>query len=101
MRIALLQPFQAHQIEHLGHTLPASRTLLPPRQRKGDVLGDGQVWKESVILKNHTYPPRFGRHPRAATSYTSALQPDFARVRSFQPGDQPQGCGLAATTRAE
>src|SRR4051812_22088094 len=51
---------QADQVQHLGYAL-ADKRLGFAAQAKADIVGDGQMWEEGVILKHHAYAALFRR----------------------------------------
>ena len=97
-RLAFEQPIEP---ENSGGALQArialgARHIAHP-QAEQDVLGDRQVRKQRVALEHHRDAALGGRQ----RGHIALGDPDRAGIRCVEPGDQPQGGGLAAAGRAE
>src|SRR6185369_3645793 len=66
-------------------------------QAEADVLGDGQVRKERVVLEHHAYVAAVGRDAARA----AAPNQDVAGVDLLVARDQPERRGLSASTGPE
>src|SRR5712692_11904788 len=66
-------------------------------EREGDVLVDGQMWIQSVILKHHGDSPFAGRE----VVDDFAADEDLAGGRRLQAGDHAQESGLPGTRRSQ
>ncbi|GAA0927677.1 hypothetical protein GCM10009558_040310 [Virgisporangium aurantiacum] len=76
---------------HLGPRQPAHL------QSEGDVLADGQVREQGVVLEHHAEPAPF----RWQRIQPGAVLPDLPAAERQQPGQTVERGGLAATGRAE
>ena len=63
-------------------------------QAEPDVLGDGQVREERVVLEDHADPALLGRYPRSGARDSAAVDLDGASARLLEPGDEAQERGL-------
>ena len=66
-------------------------------QAKADILGDGHVGEQRIVLEHHVDRPAIGGN----ADHRLAGDGDLALVGLLEPGDQPQRGGLAAARRAE
>ena len=86
------------EIERLGHALADLRLgHLAPPQPERDVLGHVEVLEQRVGLEHRVDVALVGRHGGDVL----AVEPDRARRRLLEAGDQPQGRRLAAARRPE
>ena len=94
MRVAPAQSVQLDQFQHLLDHLRLARVLA---DAEGDVVGDGQVREQGVVLEHHADPAFFRSEgePRSGNDLVSQL--DFAVVDRFETGDGAQGGGFATT----
>jgi hypothetical protein len=90
--------FELHQPEHfLRAPAPLGRRHLADHQAVADVVGDGHVRKQRVVLEHGVDVPLVGRQAR----HLQAVQLDAARAGLLEAGDQPQAGGFARAGRAE
>ena len=68
---------------------------------ESDILFNGEMWKQRVILENHPDLPLLRRHPLADAADHLVMQPDFAAGDFLEAGDTAQQSGLAAARRTE
>ncbi len=91
-RIAALQAVQVQQLEHLAH---APLTLSAPHaselQAIADVLCDGHVRKQRIVLEDHPHAPSRRRQSR----YVKAAQQHLPRRRRLEARDHLQQRRLA------
>ena len=76
------------------------RRTLPARQHgkpKSDIIGNGQVLEERVMLEDKADMARAD----GDIGHITAIQDDAPAVRRFQPGNQAQQGRLAAAGRAQ
>src|ERR1700730_3805672 len=92
------EAMQLHQLEQLIHTaLDEAAAALSKRQTEGDVIPDRHMFERGVMLKDKPDPAFLRRQPgRVLSEYQ-----DFARVRVFQSGDNPEQRRFAAAARTE
>jgi hypothetical protein len=64
---------------------PGGVLLGRPRQAEGDVLADGEVGEEGVVLEDHAEMTALGREG----GDVALLDQDAAAVRPLEAGDQP------------
>ena len=97
-RSPLPHAFEAHRAEGLLHAsgLVGLAELLDA-ESEGDVLGDGQVREQRVVLKHHVQWP-LGWTPRRQVVVP---HDDPTRRGLFEAGDESQGRGLPTSTGAE
>ena len=95
-RVALGLRAQAHQGQHLGHTLARLRRRLPV-QPEGHVLRGREIGKQRIALEHHAKATACGRPARDVI----ALEQHPALVRHVDAADDAQQRGLAAARRAE
>ena len=92
---------QVRDVEHLGHLGDArgdlGRGSPTELHRESDVLEDGHVRVEGVVLEDHRHPPFVGRHP----GDVPIAEEDRPGIRLVEAGDQVQGRALSAAGRAE
>lgn len=93
---ALAHLRESNELEDFGNPI-LSLGSMKPVQTERDILGDGQVGKESVVLEDEPDASAFGRK-KAAVSTGDLDRPS---IRDFQPGDHPESCGLPAAARAD
>src|SRR5262249_11424609 len=93
--IMMLKADQIDRLEPLAHDCraPVRRCALFA-QAKGDVVGDGEPWKQGIRLKDHATVGAWFR-------YGNAVEENPARSRLIQSGDEPQQCRLAAAGRTD
>ncbi|MNM96029.1 hypothetical protein D3C81_1084930 [compost metagenome] len=101
-RLALGEAFHLHQREHFTDALGDLRTAhaLAHRlrlQAEGQVLGDGHVREQCVVLEHRVHRAL----ERRAVGDVLAIQEDFPGGGKLEAGDHPQQGGLAAAGRAE
>ena len=72
----------------------------PDLQAEHDVLVDGLVRPDRVVLEHHAHAARFRRHHGAGRRHEPAVDLDGAAVGRDVARDQPQRRGLAAAARA-
>ena len=98
VRPAFLQAGQPHHRQRLAdlpRLLSSRQTLIG--QAEADVLLDGQVGEEGVLLEDHVDRPLVGGHPR----HVLPLDADRPGARRLEAGDHPQQRGLAAAARPQ
>ena len=66
-------------------------------QGKGDVLGDGEVWVQGVVLEYHRHVAIGGRH----ASHDAIIDEDVARGGMLEPRDAAECRRLAASRGTE
>src|SRR5918992_521425 len=97
MRVTAADTVQACDREQLGHPLGTTG----PRQPESDVLRNGEVREEGVILEDEADLPALGRHRCARSRDKVVAESDLTGVGLLEPRDQPQQRGLTAAARAE
>jgi hypothetical protein len=96
VRVAAALAVEPDEREHLR-----TRRARPlARQAEADVVGDGPVREEGVVLEHHPDVPPLGRHPRPAR-HDASLDADRARVGRLEARHQTQERRLAAPARSE
>ena len=70
-------------------------------QTKGDILFDGEMRKQGVILENHPDLPLLRGHPLTGAADHLAIQADFTTGNLLEAGNTAQQSGLAATGRSK
>ena len=97
-RPSALVPLQLDDPQHRRDPLLvlALRDSLHP-QAERHVVVDRHVREERVLLEDHVDPAIVGLDVGDVLS----VQADAARIRGLEPGDHPQGRGLATPRRAE
>ena len=65
-------------------------------EAEGDVIADGEVGEERVVLEHRVHRPLLGRQ----VGDVLAIQQDAALIRLFETRRHAQQGGLAATGRA-
>ena len=98
VRIAFAKAAELDQLEHFFNHLVLLRML---GNTEGDVLGDGQVWEQRVVLKHHTYSAFLRCQGKTGFGDNLAAQLYFTFVYRFETGDGAQGSGLAAARGAQ
>jgi hypothetical protein len=92
---------QALETEQRGDARQAGgmlgRRFLAHLDAEQDVLRDVQVREQGIGLEHHRDAPPCRRQP----GHIDAVDEDLAGHRNVEPGDQPQGGGLAASRRTE
>ena len=58
----------------------------------GDVVGNGEMRQQRIVLEHHVDRPAIGRHP----VHPLAVEEDISRGRLLEAGHHAQGRGLAA-----
>ena len=97
-RLSRLEARQAHELERLRDPgLPLAPAHLPHHEPVPDVVADGHVRKEGVVLEDGVHVALVGRQAR----HVDAVQQHLALGRELEPGDHPQGRGLPGARRAE
>ena len=97
VRVPVAEPAEVDEREHGGNAGPS----LGATQPEADVLGDGQVGEEGVVLEDHPDLAALGRHPGAVAGDGHARDLDGAGLGLLEAGDQAQQRRLAAAGRAE
>src|SRR6185436_8601621 len=98
VRLALLEPRELDETEGLPDATGLRRTVeLSVAQAEGDVLFDGEVREQGVVLEDHVHGPQIGRRP----GHVLAVDADAAGARQLEATDHPQQRRLAAAGRAE
>ena len=99
----LVQSFEPNQAKQLADPLANLGAIKPPVpwhdiEPESDVLGDGHVREQRVMLEHETDTPLARRH----LAHVVAVKQDApaARVCHLQPGNNTQQGGLARTRRA-
>ena len=97
---------QVPDVEHLGHggdpRVDLRRGPLAQLEREADVLEDGHVRVEGVVLEHHRHPPLVGRHP----GDVPVAEEDRPGVGSSRPATRfsvvllPQPDGPSSVTNA-
>ncbi len=93
-----------HEAERPRDPLPELRLRhLPHPQAVGHVVEHGHVGPDRVGLEHHRESPLLGRHAdaRGGGEDRLAVDPNLARLGRLEPGDGPQGGGLAAARRTQ
>ncbi len=89
---------QLDERQHLVNPLLNDILLLAfHRQPEGEVVGDGEMWKQRRRLKDEADVARVRRE----IGDVLIVEIDSPGARLDQPGEHPQGGGLAAAGRAE
>ena len=92
---------EVRDVEHLGHRCDAIGDLgdapATELEREADVLEDGHVRVERIVLEDHRHPPLIRRHPRDVL----IAQQDPSSIGLVQTGDEIEGRALAAAGRAQ
>ena len=96
--LTIKQRFQAEKTRRPRQpVVPLRAGNLPHPEAKDDVLGDTQMRKQRIALKDHGDAPLRGRQRR----HVAPADQDAAGAGDIEPRDQAQGRGLAATGGAE
>jgi hypothetical protein len=98
VRLALVQPVEFHDADHLGDALAdvlAGQPFLLQPER--DVLLDRHVREQRVGLEHHVHRPLVGRH----ALHVLAVDEDAPVGRHLEPGEHAQECRLAAARAAQ
>src|SRR3990172_8126501 len=85
MRVPPPQVIEADDREKLRHTAGPCASS----ESEADVLRNGEMWEERVVLKDHPDTARFRRCPGARVAHGSPRDLDRARVGAFEAGDEP------------
>ena len=95
---AVAERAEPDPVERGRDTLPRLRLRNPAHlEREGDVLGDGHVREERVVLEYDTHATPVRRH----RVDPDAVHRDPARTHRLEPGEHHQGGGLARPGRPE
>ena len=96
--VAVGERGQLDQLQQLVHprALVGLRRVAHPEPER-DVLPDGHVPEQRVVLEHEPEPPLLRRLVRVLL----AVDPDAAAVGLFEPGDHPQHRALARAARPE
>ena len=70
-------------------------------QAEGDVLFDGEMREERVVLEDQADPALLRRGDGGGRGNDGAVQRDGAAVGGFEPGDEAQQGGLATAALAD
>ncbi len=96
--VAAAEAREADELQQLlAALLPLGRRDLADAQSELDVLGDGHVPEDRVVLEDEADVPRLGRQVR----HVLLAETDDPLVRQDQAGDHPEDRALAAARRAE
>ncbi len=97
-RLAVLEPVELHESEHLGDLRRDLRALAAAHlETEGDVLRDRQMREDGIALEHGVDRPAERRQPIELL----AMQQDRAGILRLETGDEAQHRGLAAAARAE
>ena len=91
---------QAHHGERLVHRavdLGPGRPRVALAQAVGDIVGDGEMGKQRIVLEHHVDRPAIGRH----AGHVVAADEHLARTRLLEAGHHAQRRGLAAAGGAK
>ena len=91
----LSQPHDREELLHPARRLLRAHLLAPGAE--GDVVGDGHVGEERVVLEHSVHVAAIGRDPR----HVPAVEQDPAVGGLLEPRDHPKRRRLAATRRPE
>ena len=96
--IALRERAEADAVQH-GRDPPASLDRIDAAlaQAEADIVGDAEMRKQRVVLEDEADVALVGGQARQV----AVSQPDGARRRRHEAGDEAQGRRLAASARAE
>jgi hypothetical protein len=84
--VAAAEPAEVDEREHDRHP----RAALAAREPEADVLGDGEVREERVVLEDHADAAPLRRHPGAAVGDRAVGDADLAGVGGLEAGDQAE-----------
>ena len=92
MGIAPFKILQMHGAQRVAHPTLQILRILPGAQSKGHVFKYSHVRPERKILKHKAEIALLRRqvNPAFPGKNAAIVQPDFALIRRFQPGDHPQ-----------
>src|SRR5450759_548363 len=85
----LFEPDELHHVVHTTADLRAGD--LPHAEAEGDVVPDGHVREQRVVLEYHPEPALLRRH----VVHPPPVEPDAAARERQQPGDAVERRGLA------
>ena len=95
---AALQPLEPHELQRAAHPPAAALGIDAAHvQRERQVLPDGHVRKQGVVLEDHADAPP----PRRHLLHGAPGDADDARRRRLETGQHHQAGGLARTGRSE
>ena len=98
LRVTVLQPGQAHLLQHPGNALAAlGHGHLSAFQAIADVIADGHGGEQRQVLEHHVHRALVGRH----VIHVLATDEDIALIRLVEARQQPQQGSLAAAGRPQ
>ena len=97
VRISLFQPGDVSHLHQLTDLVGVIRRPFA----EGDVLRDGLVGEQGVVLKNQTAIPFLRRDKPGWRIERGAIEHDLARIWNLQPGDDAEQRGFAAAAAAD
>ena len=100
MRVLVALAMQADRGQQLSYTQMGIFRRLAT-ETESDVLFDGKVREQRVILKDHADAPLFRRYALPRPADCLLAQADFAIGDFLETGDAAQQGGLAAARRAQ
>jgi hypothetical protein len=100
MWIAAFESRQTGQLEQILHD-SATLMLGEASQSKRDIVFHPQMWKKSVLLKNHAHPTLFRRNKYLGAGNKPAREGDRPFGHALKSGDGPQYSCLAAAGGTE
>jgi len=96
--LAIAEPWKPHDLQDLVHSTFALRTRdMLHAQAVSDVLGDGHVREERVVLEDRVDVPLVGR----AVRNVGSAELDATFIGPLEAGDQPERRRLAGAGRAQ
>ncbi|MNH13550.1 hypothetical protein D3C79_731260 [compost metagenome] len=98
VRVTFAKPAKFDQFEHLCHDLLLLWMLTDP---ESNVLGNGQVREQRIILEHHADPALLWCQREAGFGDDLARQLDLTLMHRLKAGNGAQGGGLAAPRRAQ
>ena len=97
-RVAVGEPLELHQLQQLVGPRPDLAAREPPDfQAEGDVLADGHVPEQGIMLEDEAHAPAL--HGLVGRVLSEELH--MPRVGLLQPGDDPQDRALARAGRPQ
>ena len=98
VRVLVRVAAQPHAFDQLGDSSPPLRHTV---QAEADVLGDGEVREERVVLEHHADPALLRRDHDARSGNGPPVQQDLPVRHRLESRDAPEYGRLAAAARAE
>jgi hypothetical protein len=94
--VPAFEPFQADKAQHIVDT---DFSVMPAKVAKSErnVVLNAQVWKQRILLEDHSDVPVFGGCHMIGRRHQVPGQEDLSGPNRLEPGDGTQNGGLAAT----